>query len=165
MEFNINKMNISLFDGSNWATWSWKVTNFFAVAGLMSLLNDEEADPKEEKTKVNLIFSQTMTEEQLLHVIHLDTPFKQWQELKRIHDQSSAEKKQKLMSEFFNLQMSVDEEASSLARVLDVRHQLKQLSQDLSDEMVIASVLNKLPSKFGLFRGIVDYGGSDSMHV
>ena len=153
MEFKINKMNISLFDGSNWATWSWKVTNVFAVAGLLSLLNDAKAAPKEEeKTKVNLIFSQTMTEDQLLHVVHLDTPYKQWQALRSIHDQSSAERKQKLMAEFFNIQMSTDEEASSfLARVLDIKYRLKQLGQDISDEMVIASVLNKLPSKFALF--------------
>ena len=93
-----------------------------------------------------------MTEDQLLHVVHLDSPYKQWQALKSIHDQTSAERKQKLMAEFFNLEMSRDEDSAGfLARVLDIRYRLKQLGQDISDEMVIASVLNKLPSKFGLF--------------
>ena len=45
------------------------------------------------------------------------------------------------MAEFFNLEMSTDEDcASFLARVLDIRYRLKQLSQDISDEMVVALV-------------------------
>ena len=56
-KLDVSKLNISLFDGSNWATWSWKVSNFFAAASLMSLLDNEKAEPTpEEKTKVNLIF-------------------------------------------------------------------------------------------------------------
>ena len=79
IKFDVTKLNITPFDGTNWLTWRWKISRFFQYAKLDSLLVTtpgtaaKEATP-EQSTMFDLILAQTMTEDRLMHVINLDTP-------------------------------------------------------------------------------------------
>ena len=153
IKFDLNKLNIELFDGSDYPTWKWKLENFFEHAGLTKVITEETAvATKDQKTMVNLVLSQSMTTGQLLHVMNLDSPYLQWKALMDIHDHSSADRTKQLMAEFFSTKMKSDEDVSAfISRMKDLQSKLKQLDQEIKSELLIASVLGKLPKRFDSF--------------
>lgn len=151
--FDVSKLNITPFNGEGYSIWKWKLENLWEHLGLTKVIDGTATSIEDkDKTLCNMIFCQTLSDSQLLHIMHLKSPKEKWDRLTEIHDNSSADRKQQLLSTFFSLKMD-DEEgmADFLSKVNAIKVKLEGLNESLSDATVIATVLSKLPSRFNLF--------------
>ena len=155
---DITKVNVKPFDGTSFSLWKWQVETYLKAAGLEHVIHDEEEDGQarvptdEEQNKFNLILSQTMTREQLVHVVALETGKEKWQRLNEIHESSSADLVQSLYNEFFSLTPDEDTDiATYVSRLTSIKVQLSQQQQVLSDELIVGNILQKLPVKYSTF--------------
>ena len=152
-KFDVSKCNITPFNGDNYAIWKYKVETLLQHLGLGKVIEEDTTDVKADQvTQVNVIFNATLTDSQLIHIMHLKTPHEKWEKLKAIHDQASSDRKQQLMSSLFSIRMDDDETvAGFLSRVNGIKYQLEVLEEKLSDTTVMALILSRLPAKFNLF--------------
>lgn len=164
VRFDFHKLNIPLFDGKDFVTWQWSIMNYFKANELDQYFKNETVTVHEKiKATINVIFMQSMTPAMLLHVIHLDHPYKQWKALCDVHEHSSSDRAQQLLSEFFSSRMDPSEDVSRfLSRMRDIQSQLKQLKKSLDDDVMIAGILQKLPSAYNSFVEAWYQSNSDS---
>ena len=153
---DITKVNIKPFDGNDFTLWKWQVETYLKAAKLEKVVNGpaegERAASDEEENKFNLVLSQTLTREQLIHVVSLPTGKEKWDRLKAIHDSSSADMVQKLYTEFFS--MAPDDGAdlaSYISRVQTVVVRLREQRHEIKDDLIVAHILSKLPEQYATF--------------
>ena len=153
---DVSKVNIKPFDGHDFTLWKWQVETYLKAANLEKVVKEraenEAAPTAEEENKFNLILSQSMTRDQLIHVVSLGTGKEKWDRLKAIHQASSADMVQTLYADFFAL---APEEGSDIAvyvsRLQSLVFRLKELREDVQDTLVVAHILSKLPPQYATF--------------
>lgn len=151
MEFS--KFNIKPFDGENFNLWKWQMETFFANAGLLKVVKGEEQSVNvDHKNKVNLVFAQALAPSQLLHIISINEPAKQWEKLCTIYEQAASDTVQQLSAQFFAMKLGEDEDISSfISKMSNTVNRLKDLGETIKDSMVIANIVEKLPEKYSSF--------------
>lgn len=147
---DITKINIKPFDGTNFNLWRWQVFTYIKAAKLDKVLSGDNPTPEDE-LKFDLILSQTMTREQLIHVVSLPTGKEKWQRLMDIHFASSADTIQNLYSEFFTLTPDDMDMATYMAKLNNIKVVLEEMDHKLEEELIIGNILAKLPERYTTF--------------
>ena len=151
---DVSKVNIKPFDGSNFNLWKWQIETYLIAAGLKKVIAPAEGQviTAEDENKFNLVLSQTMTREQLIHVVSIPKGKDKWQRLNDIHQSSSVNMVQSLYSEFFSLKPDKDiDMATYISRLMSIKVQLDQQDHKLKDDLIIGNILEKLPSQYATF--------------
>ena len=153
VKIDLMKLNVQPFDGDDFTMWKWRMMNLLTFIGLASVIKSKEKVVTDgQKNQFNIIMMQALSSRQLLHIIHLDSPFEQWSKLLELHESTSADRLRQLTAEFFRIRMeAADELTSFLAKVKDLMAKLKDLGEPIKDTMAIACILDKLLPVFASF--------------
>ena len=150
---DLSKFTIEPFDGKNFSVWKWHVSQYLKSEKLMPVLLGTRDAAANEDEKVNLILAQSMTREQLVHIISKKTPKEKWDHLCTIYESSDDDAKQRVHSEFFSLEFEDGEDmATFLSRVSGITTRLEELKTPVQDMMVVAKILSVLPASYQIFR-------------
>ena len=149
---DLNKVNIKPFDGTNYSLWKWQVLAYLEAAGLLRVIEGGAEVAEADEKRFNLVLSQAMVREQLIHVIAIPKGKDKWDRLKTIYESSSEDRVQTLYGELFAMKYESDPDmASFVSHVQNIVVQLTEAGEVVRDPLVMGLILSKLPEKFETF--------------
>ncbi|KAF2904239.1 hypothetical protein ILUMI_01935 [Ignelater luminosus] len=92
-----------------------------------------------------------MDEGPINHILTFDTAHDMWQKLLTVYDKKSEVSVHMVQQKFFNYKYEGQGLAAHVSSLEDIRNQLKQLGEDMSDHMLIIKILMTLPNEFAHF--------------
>ena len=91
---DLSEFTIEPFDGTNYEAWKWHMELYFKQQKLLDIVDGTKTTHSADiENKINLIMAQSMTREQLVHVMALPTAASKWSSLKNTHQSSISDGK------------------------------------------------------------------------
>ena len=171
------KLEIGLFDGSNWATWKFKIRLLLqsnpgtldAVEGklqkptlpgeqteanLSKYKNDLQNYLKTDSTAM-LLLTTNMSDDILTKVMRFMTAKEMWDELNHLYERASEDRSYEICMQFFKYKKDPAHDIGShLSFIKNIWHDLKQnlVDSELPDILLICKILDSLPEQFFNFK-------------
>lgn len=166
MSEEVSTRNITKFDGSNFLTWKFEVTQVLVSLGIQDVVTGERTMPGDDlasatsrktwvkdNAKAMFVICSSMEAEQKHPMITCTSAKAMWEKLSQIHEQKSAANKLILTQRFHKYKMDSSESVvSHVAKIEHLAQQLKDIGQHVDDVMIMAKILGSLPSKYNALR-------------
>lgn len=174
------KLEIELFDGSNWPTWKYRVLLLLrsntgtleAVQGtLVKPAHPGEGAEAEALTKYKvecdsynkiestalLLLTTNMTNEMLNKVMRFTTASDMWDELNRLYERGSQDRTYDLCMQLFNYKKDPSHDMGShMSAIKNIWHDLNQalstVCNQLPEILLICKILDSLPEEYFSFK-------------
>ncbi|XP_043470934.1 uncharacterized protein LOC122504102 [Leptopilina heterotoma] len=171
--------NAPIFDKPSYEfTLNADLTNFTLRAfikvilksrGLWDVVSGTSARSEENATewdkldsKAQEIFVVRMDEKPLTHILTCTTAAEMWNKLKTIYEHKSQVSVHLLQQKFFMLEYNEGGVTEFISRIEDIKNNLKQMGEEISDKMVITKVLMSLPESLKHFVSAWESTPSDN---
>lgn len=161
LEDAVYTRGITKFDGNDYLTWKFQVTQMIMAHGLEDLLDGSNPKPAGENSKPEVkkwikdnakamsLLSQAIEKKQLQTLITSETAKEMWDGLKNMYDQKSSSSKLLLRQKFHESKMKSNETVIEfVTKIQNLVSQLKDVGEVISDIDVMAKILGTLPSKY-----------------
>lgn len=172
METEIAKLN-KLKTAENWTNWRFQVkilmiaNECFAVAnGTMSKLVLQGTENQQEQAMYNRDLSKwlkldgvaqklialNVSDEVLPHIIDCQTSKEMWQKLEEIFEGKAEMNIYMLQQKWFSLTRDPkDDMATHIAKIKSLSHKMIQMSEQISNNMIMTKILMTIPPEFSHF--------------
>lgn len=152
---------ITKFNGSDYLTWKFEITQLLVAHGLDDLLDGSRPQPAGEKilpavkawikenAKALSLMSSAMEKKQVLSLITCTTAKEMWDSLRNMYDHKSASSRLLLRQKFHESKMNSNESVIQYATTIqNLACQLKQAGEAISEVDIMAKILGTLSSKY-----------------
>lgn len=164
MEFDSNALDFQKLKGStNYREWKVDVEMLLRDKGLFGIVDGVEATPPATATaEIRNAFSRRADKalsiiyralDQTIKplIVNIKDPVDAWQKLKDTYEPSCKALIGRLLTEFYNAKMTEGETISVyLARLSDLKHQLKNSNCEIADTHYAYKMISNLPERFNL---------------
>lgn len=153
--FKIEKLR----DASNFSTWKFQIKLTLAASEVIEIVDGTTVKPEDnfgnwEKMDVRArrIIGTTVCANVITHIKNCKTSKEMFDKLCSVYEQKNETSILMLNQKFFTIMKEASENmVSYIARVEELVHQLKEMDQEISDEMVIAKIIMALPEDYNAF--------------
>lgn len=166
MSEEVSTRNVTKFDGSNFLTWKFEVTQVLVSLGIQDIVTGERIIPGDDlasatsrktwikdNAKAMFVICSSMETKQKHPMITCTSARAMWEKLSQIHEQKSVANKLILTQRFHEYKMDSSESiVSHVAKIEHLAQQLKDIGQHVDDVMIMAKILGSLPSKYNALR-------------
>ena len=155
-------------DGTNYSTWSFRVSRVLKQRGLWQIVNGSELIPDQFKdpdvyhdwiARDDLAFTQitlTLEDEPLNSVMHLSSSKEAWDKLSATYEGKGKQTIASLIGELFRETLSDDTPLRpQLDAMLHKKHVLSSLGQMLDDSLIAIAMVISLPPSYATLRAIL----------
>lgn len=146
------------FTGENWITWKFQVTVILKAKNVYDIITGKRKRPettsdkwKKLDVKAQEIIITRMGEGPLVHLLSCQTSYEMWEKLLSIYEKKSKVSVHLLQQKFFALECKGESISVFISRLEEIRSQLKQMGEDVSESMFITKILMSLPDKLKHF--------------
>ncbi|CAG9137695.1 unnamed protein product [Plutella xylostella] len=157
-----SQAGIKLEGSKNWNVWKFQTMVVLRGHGLLDVVEGREVKPEAAGTaaeawaskdaKAQTFLVTRMTEEVMLHIITCSSSADMWKKLASVYEQKTETSVHIVQQRFFQYKYEEGiEMAVFLSKVQEMKNQLKQMNEDISDKLVITKVLMSLPEDFSHF--------------
>lgn len=154
----------------NWNIWKFQVGVVLKAKGVFEVtdgtiqkpvlgVNDDKNKYEEELRKwqkrdntAQEILVSRMEENPMSHILNCETSNEMWIKLKSIYEQKSDVSLHLLQQRFFNFKYDGEGIALFASKIEDLRTQLSQMGENVSDKMIITKIIMSLPEEFKHFQ-------------
>lgn len=155
--------NIKLKGKENWYIWKFQTSIILKAKGVFEIVTGKQKKPENERneervrewvkkdTKAQEILVMGMEEAPMTHIINCESSEEMWEKLLVVYEQKSEISIHLAQQKFFNLKYEGEGISQFLSKIDDIKIQLKQLDEELSDNMVMTKILMALPNNFKHF--------------
>lgn len=92
-----------------------------------------------------------MEEGPLVHLLLCKTSYEMWEKLLSVYEKKSKVSVHLLQQRFFTLENKGESIAVFISRLEEIRSQLRQIDEDVPENMIVTKILMSLPEKFKHF--------------
>ena len=157
----------------NWDLWKFATTIALKSKQLYCMVDGSEKEPEEfdrykkkrdsydkelkayedKDNKAKDLIVTRLEEGPATHVTNCETAKEIWDKLSVVFEHKSEVSLDVLQQKFFNYKYNHDSVASYISGLEDIRSKLAQMNEVISDNMMMARIINGLPSNFQNFPG------------
>lgn len=161
MAMEILGRGITMFDGSDFQTWKFKVKQPLMAHGLEDLVDGTRIRPTggaadaavkvwvKDNSKAMSLISTAIERKQLRGLITCSIARDMWMTLTGIYEQKSASSRLLLLQRYHEYRMkSQDSVIQHVSKVQNLASQLKDAGQDITEVDIMAKILGSLPAKY-----------------
>ena len=136
---------------SDWPEWKFRFTALLAQQGLLSLIKTSDGSPDESKNAALYYKIASSIIGEAINVVRRAKEgdgMQAWKELMRRYEAKSAIRKEQLLLRLFSRDLGIkaDEHINAyIDRVLELRRQLDDVGEQLSDEVILGVIKHGLP--------------------
>ena len=138
------------FTGENWTTWKFQPIIMLKSKGLyeitMGISQKPVTDPNGEwdrkDARAQEIIAVRMDAKVLTHLLSCQTSAQMWEKLKSIYEHQLQVSVHLLQQRFFGLEYNQGNVAEFVSQLEEIKGNLKQLGEELSDKMVMTKKFN-----------------------
>lgn len=145
------------FTGDNWTIWKFQTEIILKSKGLIDIVNGTTPRPQtnsddwdKKDARAQEIIAVHMEEKPMTHIISCQTSIQMWDKLKSIYEQKSQVSIHLLQQRFFSLELKGDV-AQFISQLEEIKGNLKQLGEEISEKMVMTKILMSLPDNLKHF--------------
>uniref|UniRef100_A0A2A4JP38 CCHC-type domain-containing protein n=1 Tax=Heliothis virescens TaxID=7102 RepID=A0A2A4JP38_HELVI len=153
--------HIKLEGVSNWNVWKFQSKILLRSQDLLDVVQGTRVIPKElaEKAKWEKLDAKAqtwlvtrMSESVMTHILTCNTSAEMWRKLCSIYEQTSETTIHIVQQRFFQYKYEDGTDMSTfLSKIEELKNQLKQMGENISERFVITKVLMSLPVKYQHF--------------
>lgn len=161
MEENKSGSHIKLEGASNWNVWKFQSIILLRSHDLLEVVQGTKVKPetpadiqKWEKldAKAQTWLVTRMSESAMMHILTCTTAAQMWNKLASVYEQKSETTIHIVQQRFFQYKFEDGTEMSSfLSKIEEMKNQLKQMGENISEKFVITKVLMSLPDCYKHF--------------
>lgn len=161
MTLEILGRGITKFDGTDFQTWKFEITQLLVAHGLEDIVDGTRGRPGgaagdatvkawiKDNAKAMSLISTAIERKQLRGLITCATARDMWTTLSGIYEHKSASSKLLLLQRFHEYRMKPEDSViQHVASVQNLASQLKDAGQELAEVEIMAKVLGSLPHKY-----------------
>lgn len=152
---------IKLEGTSNWNIWKFQTIVLLRSQGLLEVTDGSSVKPEEavekaawekKDAKTQSWLVTRMSESVMMHIITCTTSAEIWRKLASVYEQKSEISIDIVQQRFFQYKYEEGTAMSTfLSKTEELRNQLKQMGEDISEKIVITKVLMSLPDAYKHF--------------
>ena len=157
----IDVRHVTKFSGVNFQAWKFQMRAIFIANDILDIVEKTEGKPEDaaqkkkwEKrdAKAMFIISSSLEPDQLEYLLTCNSSAEMWSKLSTLHEQRSASNKLLLLTRFHEYRMNTsDSVPQHIAKVENMARQLKDLGENVSNDMIMAKLIGSLPSQYNAF--------------
>ncbi|KAH9642661.1 hypothetical protein HF086_011018 [Spodoptera exigua] len=146
---------------SNWNIWKFQTIVLLRSQGLLEVTDGSSVKPEEpvekaawekKDAKAQSWLVTRMSESVMMHIITCTTSAEMWRKLASVYEQKSETSIHIVQQRFFQYKYEEGTAMSTfLSKIEELRNQLKQMGEDISEKFVITKVLMSLPDAYKHF--------------
>lgn len=152
---------IKLEGASNWNIWKFQTVVLLRSQGLLEVTDGSSVKPEAEvekaawekkDAKAQSWLVTRMSESVMMHIITCTTSAEMWRKLASVYEQKSETSIHIIQQRFFQYKYEEGTAMSTfLSKIEELRNQLKQMGEDISEKFIITKVLMSLPDAYKHF--------------
>lgn len=153
--------HIKLEGTSNWNIWKFQTIVLLRSQGLLEVTDGSSVKPEaavekaaweKKDAKAQSWLVTRMSESVMMHIITCTTSAEMWRKLASVYEQKSETSIHIIQQRFFQYKYEEGTAMSTfLSKIEELRNQLKQMGEDISEKFVITKVLMSLPDTYKHF--------------
>lgn len=153
--------HIKLEGASNWNIWKFQSHVLLRSQGLLEVVDGSTVKPEaaadkaiweKKDAKAQSWLVTRMSENAMMHIITCTTAAEMWKRLASVYEQKSETSIHIVQQRFFQFKYEEGTDMSTfLSKIEDLRNQLKQMGEAISEKFVITKVLMSLPDCYKHF--------------
>ncbi|CAG9110681.1 unnamed protein product [Plutella xylostella] len=153
--------HIKLEGASNWNIWKFQTVVLLRSQGLLDVTDGSSEKPsaavekaawEKKDAKAQSWLVTRMSESVMMHIITCTTSAEMWRKLASVYEQKSETSIHIVQQRFFQYKYEEGTAMSTfLSKIEELRNQLKQMGEEISEKFVITKVLMSLPDAYKHF--------------
>jgi len=161
--------SVRLKGDSNWNVWKFQIKVLLNSRRLYGIVCGDDKQPeiqaggnnddqekllKEWKTndsKTQEIIVTRIEEGPMIHILNCETANQMWTKLLSVYEKKSEVSLHLLQQQFFNMTYEGGSMSEFISKIEDLTSKLKQLGENVSEQMIITKILISLPGEFKYF--------------
>ncbi|CAH2105332.1 unnamed protein product [Euphydryas editha] len=153
--------HIKLEGISNWNLWKFQSIVFLRSQDLLEVVDGRRVKPEaaadkaaweKKDAKAQSWIVTRISEKAMLHIITCTTSAEMWRKLSSVYEQKSETSIHIVQQRFFQYKYEEGTDMSTfLSKIEELRNQLKQMGEEISEKFVITKVLMSLPDCYKHF--------------
>ncbi|XP_031333816.1 uncharacterized protein LOC116163825 [Photinus pyralis] len=161
MDMEKATISVNKLEGAtNWNVWKFQLRVLFKGQGLFEVVDGTVQKPEgdEEKkkwiendAKAQSIIVNRLSESAMLHVITCESACEMWKQLLSIYEKRSTVSVHLVQQRFFAFKYGGESMSVHVAKLQEISNELKQLGQEVPEQMLMTKLLMSLPQEYKYF--------------
>lgn len=159
MDQQASGSTIKLEGQRNWSLWKFQVTVLLRGLEVFSVVDGtevkratNEVEWNRKDAKAQSLIVTRLSENVMIHILTCETSAQMWNKLLTVYEQKSTTSLHLLQQRFFNFKFEDGTDITLfLSKIQEMRTQLKNHGEELSEKFIMTKILMSLPDRYGYF--------------
>uniref|UniRef100_A0A1Y1LCN3 Endonuclease n=1 Tax=Photinus pyralis TaxID=7054 RepID=A0A1Y1LCN3_PHOPY len=161
MDMEKATISVNKLEGAtNWNVWKFQLRVLLKGQGLFEVVDGTVQKPEnveekkkwiEKDAKAQSIIVNRLSESAMLHVITCESACEMWKQLLSIYEKRSTVSVHLVQQRFFAFKYGGESMSVHVAKLQEISNELKQLGQEVSEQMLMTKLLMSLPQEYKYF--------------